>query len=157
VVTAPKSPIPPPPALASLPIPAVDPGNVVVTAKISQPRLYVDYTPIPDYIFANGARDYDDFRNEEERKERCYINYETIDIPTCKAIGRSKAHDASYRARRCYASASQRLGACLAGKELPPLDTWNNRSLYDPNPQLQPQPSKPDPIVIPIPWPWILP
>ncbi|MGH9966601.1 MAG: hypothetical protein ACREBG_02040, partial [Pyrinomonadaceae bacterium] len=55
--------------------------------------------------------------------DRCYCQYEEVDIPTCRAIGVSRGTKA---AARCYASAAERVGACLAGKPMPPLDTWNN-------------------------------
>lgn len=55
--------------------------------------------------------------------DSCDEQYYGIDIPTCRAISRARGARAG---ARCYASASERYGACLSGLPLPPLDTWNN-------------------------------
>ena len=53
----------------------------------------------------------------------CERRYEEVDVPVCRAISKRRGADA---ARRCYASASQRLAACLKGDPVPDLDTYNN-------------------------------
>lgn len=60
---------------------------------------------------------------EDELEKRCSTQYEEVDIPTCRGIGRTRGTAA---AARCYKSAADRYGACLAGKPVPPLDTYNN-------------------------------
>jgi RHS repeat-associated protein len=52
----------------------------------------------------------------------CETLYET-DQSTCRAISRARGPAA---AARCWASAGDRYGACLAGRPIPPLDIWNN-------------------------------
>jgi RHS repeat-associated protein len=52
----------------------------------------------------------------------CKTLYAT-DISTCNGISRIRGKTAS---RRCFASAAERYGNCLAGRFIPPLDTWNN-------------------------------
>jgi RHS repeat-associated protein len=54
--------------------------------------------------------------------DRCYKNYEN-DLSTCRAISRFRG---AARAEACYASATERLAACRAGRPVPPLNTWNN-------------------------------
>lgn len=51
--------------------------------------------------------------------EQQYAN----DVSVCQAIRRRRGPQA---AQRCYSSAAERYSACLAGRPLPPLDTWNN-------------------------------
>jgi hypothetical protein len=49
-----------------------------------------------------------------------------IDSDTCRQISKKRGKQAG---ARCYATAMDRYGACLAGKpknQWPPLDTWNN-------------------------------
>ena len=53
----------------------------------------------------------------------CDHVYNNIDIPTCRQVSKSRGKSAG---SRCYASASARYAACIAGKPIPPLDTWNN-------------------------------
>jgi uncharacterized protein RhaS with RHS repeats len=55
-----------------------------------------------------------------DRRDELYYN---VDIPVCKAIARRRGKQA---AEKCYASAAQRYGNCIAGRPMPPLDTWNN-------------------------------
>jgi len=59
---------------------------------------------------------------EEEDEDKCEKLYET-DMETCDGIARIRGMEAG---RRCGKSAMERYGACLAGKQIPPLDTWNN-------------------------------
>ncbi|MFL6621611.1 MAG: RHS repeat-associated core domain-containing protein [Sulfurifustis sp.] len=46
-----------------------------------------------------------------------------IDTDTCNAITKRRGRRAG---ETCHASASERYAACLRGKPLPPLNTWNN-------------------------------
>lgn len=55
-------------------------------------------------------------------RTRCEQSYAT-DVATCKAISRRRGHEA---AQRCFASAAQRYGNCLAGRSIGPWDTWNH-------------------------------
>ena len=61
------------------------------------------------------------------REQRCEQNLKR-DNKTCKAI--EKAEKRGKRpagaGQRCYSSAMERYGNCLAGREEGPLDTWNN-------------------------------
>lgn len=45
------------------------------------------------------------------------------DTSTCNGITRVRGARAG---AACHASASERYGACLAGRPIPPLNTWNN-------------------------------
>lgn len=54
--------------------------------------------------------------------DRCYKNY-INELSTCRAIGRFRG---LAKAEACYASATERLAACRAGRPIPPLNTWNN-------------------------------
>lgn len=56
-------------------------------------------------------------------EDQCDYQYYNVDIPTCRAISRRRGKRA---AARCYASAAERYGACIAGRPIPPLDTWSN-------------------------------
>jgi RHS repeat-associated protein len=58
-----------------------------------------------------------------DREKQCDHQYYNIDIPVCRAVSRSRGPAAG---ARCYAAAAQRYAACLRGRPLPPLDTWNN-------------------------------
>ena len=49
---------------------------------------------------------------------KCDRQYYEIDIPACRAMTYGSA-----AARNCYASASERYAACLAGRPSTPLDT----------------------------------
>ncbi|WP_212758189.1 RHS repeat-associated core domain-containing protein [Usitatibacter palustris] len=63
--------------------------------------------------------------SDDEKKaldEKC-DKLNEIDTKTCNAISRRRGAAAG---KACHASAGQRLGACRAGKDLPPLNTWNN-------------------------------
>jgi hypothetical protein len=57
-----------------------------------------------------------------DRKQQCEDLYRT-DTDTCRAIARRRGVRAG---AACYASASERYAACLSGKPIPPLNTWNN-------------------------------
>jgi hypothetical protein len=46
-----------------------------------------------------------------------------IDTDTCRAIARRRG---ARSGAACYASASERYAACLSGRTIPPLNTWNN-------------------------------
>ena len=46
-----------------------------------------------------------------------------IDTDTCNAITKRRGARAG---AACHASASERYAACLRGRPLPPLNTWNN-------------------------------
>ena len=59
----------------------------------------------------------------EEREKECDKQYYEVDIPTCRAISSRRGKAAGVR---CYASAAERYAACLSGRPMPPLDTWNN-------------------------------
>lgn len=66
-----------------------------------------------------------DETNERPTPEECDHLFWQVDIPTCRGIERMRGKRG---AARCYHSAAQRYGACLAGRpidELPPLDVWN--------------------------------
>lgn len=65
----------------------------------------------------------DDGKCSDTRDDKCDKQYYEVDIPTCRGISRSRGAAA---AARCYASASERYAACLAGRPMPPLDTYNN-------------------------------
>jgi hypothetical protein len=56
------------------------------------------------------------------KDDHCEKMYE-IDTDTCGGVSRVRGKAAG---AACYASASQRYGACLADKPIPPLNTWNN-------------------------------
>lgn len=58
--------------------------------------------------------------DEEDPCERMYYQ---VDIPTCRGVARARGPSAG---ARCYAQAAERYGACLSGRPIPPLDTWNN-------------------------------
>jgi hypothetical protein len=58
----------------------------------------------------------------EDRMRRCEDLY-GIDTDTCRAIARRRGAQSG---AACYASASERYAACLAGLPIPPLNTWNN-------------------------------
>lgn len=51
--------------------------------------------------------------------ERLYSD----DTATCNAIAKRRGGAAG---ERCHASATQRYAACMRGRSIPPLDTWNN-------------------------------
>jgi RHS repeat-associated protein len=51
----------------------------------------------------------------------CEALYAT-DSSTCRAISRLRG---AYAGQRCWASAGERYGACIARRPIPPLDTWN--------------------------------
>ncbi len=59
----------------------------------------------------------------DDLEDECDRRYYEVDIPVCRGIARTRGKEA---ARRCYASANERYAACLAGRPIPPLDTWNN-------------------------------
>lgn len=61
--------------------------------------------------------------SDKKREKNCDNIYYNIDIPTCRGISRSRGKDAG---ARCYAQAAERYSACLAGRPMPPLNTWNN-------------------------------
>jgi hypothetical protein len=82
-----------------------------------------------------------------------------IDTDTCNAITKFRGSAAG---RACHASASERLAACLRGRPLPPLNTWNNRTMLPdpaPVPVMPAQPLRPTvpwwapilPLLIPFP------
>lgn len=56
-------------------------------------------------------------------EDECDHQYYNVDIPTCRAISKRRGAAAG---ERCYASAAERYGNCIAGRPMPPLDTWNN-------------------------------
>jgi len=58
--------------------------------------------------------------DEEDPCERLYYQ---VDIPTCRGVARARGPSAG---TRCYAQAAERYAACLSGRPIPPLDTWNN-------------------------------
>jgi hypothetical protein len=47
----------------------------------------------------------------------------SIDTTTCNAIAKIRGKRAG---AVCHASATARYPACLTGKPIPPLNTWNN-------------------------------
>lgn len=58
--------------------------------------------------------------------ENCDSECEALqeaDISTCRGIARVRGSRAG---AKCYAQASERYAACLAGRPIPPLNTWNN-------------------------------
>ena len=59
----------------------------------------------------------------DEDDDRCDRQYYDIDIPTCRGVSRNRGKTAG---ARCFASAAERYAACLAGRPMPPLDTYNN-------------------------------
>ena len=67
---------------------------------------------------------YDAFSSEsgEDDDGRCDEMY-AVDTSTCNGISRIRGREAG---AACHASASERYGACLAGRPIPPLNTWNN-------------------------------
>ena len=58
----------------------------------------------------------------DDKKEHCE-ELLRIDTDTCNAITRRRGARAG---EACHASATERYAACLRGKPLPPLNTWNN-------------------------------
>lgn len=60
--------------------------------------------------------------DDDSDDKNCDKAYQT-DIATCRGISRRRGPSAG---ERCYASAAQRYGNCLANRPMPPLDTWNN-------------------------------
>ena len=62
-----------------------------------------------------------------DRDKRCEQNLKR-DNKTCKAIANAerKGKRPPGAGARCYASANERYGNCLAGRDEGPLDTWNN-------------------------------
>lgn len=65
----------------------------------------------------------DNICRDESTEEACDKQYYEVDIPTCRAISKSRGKAAG---ARCYADAADRYAECLKGSPLPPLDTWNN-------------------------------
>jgi len=65
----------------------------------------------------------DNICNSTSSDEACDKQYYEVDIPTCRAISKSRGKAAG---ARCYKAAADRYAACLKGGPLPPLDTWNN-------------------------------
>lgn len=63
----------------------------------------------------------------EDKENRCREALD-IDESVCAAIGRAEKLGKRPRgaSARCYASAMERYGNCLAGRDSGPLDTWNN-------------------------------
>lgn len=59
----------------------------------------------------------------KDKRDNCDYQYYEVDIPTCRAIANNRGKAAG---ARCYASAMERYAACIAGRPMPPLDTWNN-------------------------------
>jgi uncharacterized protein RhaS with RHS repeats len=59
---------------------------------------------------------------DSDREKRC-DDLNRIDTDTCNAITRRRGAAAG---AACHASASDRYAACLRGRPLPPLNTWNN-------------------------------
>lgn len=64
----------------------------------------------------------------EVDKEKTCDEQLNRDTASCRAIQRAEAKGKRPKgaASRCYASAMQRYGNCLAGRPEGPLDTWNN-------------------------------
>jgi RHS repeat-associated protein len=58
----------------------------------------------------------------DDDKQHCEEHYR-IDTDTCNGIARRRGARAG---EACHASATERLAACLSGKSIPPLNTWNN-------------------------------
>jgi hypothetical protein len=76
------------------------------------PPVYLD--PIPNPLPTPSPDDSDD--------DECRKRYRQ-DVQACRAIGRVRCPE---QAARCYATAMNRLNACLKGiRPLPPLDTYN--------------------------------
>jgi hypothetical protein len=69
-----------------------------------------------------SARDHDAAGDTTDRQQQCEDLYR-IDTDTCRAIARRRGARAG---AACYTSASERYAACLAGRPIPPLNTWNN-------------------------------
>jgi RHS repeat-associated protein len=61
--------------------------------------------------------------SDKKREKNCDDIYYNIDIPTCRGISRSRGKAAG---ASCYAAATERYSACLSGRPMPPLNTWNN-------------------------------
>jgi RHS repeat-associated protein len=61
-------------------------------------------------------------KTHSSRDDRCEKQYE-IDVSTCNGVSRVRGKAAG---ARCFATATERYAACLAGRPIPPLDTWNN-------------------------------
>jgi len=70
-----------------------------------------------------------------------------IDTATCNAITKRRGAAAG---AACHASASERYAACLRGKPLPPLNTWNNQV---PGPVPSPVPPTTIPVIPILPAP----
>lgn len=69
----------------------------------------------------NGGDDGIDEDGGDDGGSRCEAPYAS-DTNTCNGIGRRRGAAA---AQRCHASASDRYAACISGKPLPPLNTYN--------------------------------
>lgn len=61
-------------------------------------------------------------KNACERGPDCEALYKT-DTETCNGITRRRGYA---KGEACHSSASERYAACLTGKPIPPLNTWNN-------------------------------
>ncbi|WP_369944440.1 RHS repeat-associated core domain-containing protein [Xanthomonas medicagonis] len=70
-------------------------------------------------LAANAAHNDDN----ESDDNQCDHQYYNVDTPTCRVISKKRGSTAG---ARCYASAAERYSACLNGRPMPPLDTWNN-------------------------------
>ena len=69
----------------------------------------------PSDLWSNEAADH--------INDQCDHIYYNVDIPTCNAIARARGKRAGVR---CRSSATERYSACIAGRPMPPLDSWNN-------------------------------
>ncbi len=106
------------------------------------------------YVTNNPLRFIDSFGlaptqcSDKEKEEQC-DKLSSIDTKTCNGITKRRGATAG---AACHASASQRYAACLRGQSLPPLNTWNNFEITDPE-----LPSSTEsPEIPPPPW-WMIP
>ena len=63
--------------------------------------------------------DTEDCPPDDEECEKLY----RVDTETCNAITKRRG---SIAGEACHRSATERYAACLRGKPIPPLNTWNN-------------------------------
>lgn len=89
-------------------------GGAVITSKMQSPSEDARREAESGRGQCTGEEEGEDERCEEMLR---------VDTSTCNAITRFRGRSAG---AACHASATERYGACLAGRPIPPLNTWNN-------------------------------
>ena len=103
-------------ALAPVILPALIRAGALATGII-----LADVIPFPPISRPQTDTDEDELCGNQEDDD-CYERY-LQETAQCEAIKRKRGNDA---ARRCYASAAERLAACIKGKPIPPFDIYDN-------------------------------